>query len=435
MSSAAAVCRVSTWTASRSLRNRGSSRYFGTSASNLAASNFTMPAMSPTMTEGNISSWKVKEGDSFSAGDILLEIETDKAQMDVEAQDDGVIAKILQSDGSKSVKVGSRIAVLAEPGDNLESLELPPDDSSKPASSDKGQQESTPSKPREPSQESSNAPSSESSSSKASGIKDIPGKTQKQTYPLYPSVQHLLHEKGLSKDDANSIPASGPNGRLLKGDVLAYLGKIDKSHPSALSDRLSKLGHLDLSNIKLAAPKDKPTPKENATAPPEPVPELPVHVSLPVSFAAVLATQKRVQESLGILLPLSTFIARATDLANDDLPRSKTAVPSRDELFNEVLGIKEEQRSRGTFNPIVSTLPSVGTARGMRLASKKVDIFDILTGTPAVKKAPVAVGLSGVGGATNVFSVATQKGDERRARVFLERMKTALEAEPGRLVL
>ena len=60
----------------------------------LAAQNFTMPAMSPTMTEGNIAVWKVKEGDKFSTGDILLEIETDKAQMDVEAQDDGIVAKI-----------------------------------------------------------------------------------------------------------------------------------------------------------------------------------------------------------------------------------------------------------------------------------------------------------------------------------------------------
>lgn len=60
----------------------------------LAAQNFNMPALSPTMTEGNIAAWKIKEGDSFSAGDVLLEIETDKAQMDVEAQDDGILAKI-----------------------------------------------------------------------------------------------------------------------------------------------------------------------------------------------------------------------------------------------------------------------------------------------------------------------------------------------------
>lgn len=61
------------------------------------------------MTEGNIASWKIKEGDSFSAGDVLLEIETDKAQMDVEAQDDGILAKITVQDGSKAVQVGTRI--------------------------------------------------------------------------------------------------------------------------------------------------------------------------------------------------------------------------------------------------------------------------------------------------------------------------------------
>jgi pyruvate/2-oxoglutarate dehydrogenase complex dihydrolipoamide acyltransferase (E2) component len=77
------------------------------------------------MTEGNIATWKVKEGDSFVAGDVLLEIETDKAQMDVEAQDDGILAKIIQGDGSKAVQVGTRIAVVAEPGDEISSLEMP----------------------------------------------------------------------------------------------------------------------------------------------------------------------------------------------------------------------------------------------------------------------------------------------------------------------
>lgn len=66
----------------------------------LALTKFQMPAMSPTMTEGGISTWKMKEGDTFAAGDIILEIETDKATMDVEAQDDGVMAKILVSTAS-----------------------------------------------------------------------------------------------------------------------------------------------------------------------------------------------------------------------------------------------------------------------------------------------------------------------------------------------
>ena len=64
------------------------------------------------MSEGNIASWRIKEGDSFTAGDVILEIETDKATMDVEAQDDGLLFKVMQPEGAKGVKVGQRIAVL-----------------------------------------------------------------------------------------------------------------------------------------------------------------------------------------------------------------------------------------------------------------------------------------------------------------------------------
>jgi len=110
-------------------------RPFSNTSSSLAAQNFMMPAMSPTMTEGNISSWKVKEGDSYSTGDVLLEIETDKASMDVEAQEEGIVAKIFSGDGSKGIKVGTRIAVLAEPDDDISSIEIPADDS-KPAKSE-----------------------------------------------------------------------------------------------------------------------------------------------------------------------------------------------------------------------------------------------------------------------------------------------------------
>jgi len=70
---------------------------FRTTPSPSALTKFQMPAMSPTMTEGGIASWKLKEGDTFTTGDVLVEIETDKATIDVEAQDDGVLAKIMVS--------------------------------------------------------------------------------------------------------------------------------------------------------------------------------------------------------------------------------------------------------------------------------------------------------------------------------------------------
>ena len=77
-----------------------------------------MPALSPTMKEGNLAKWLKKEGDLVEAGEIIAEIETDKAIMEVEAVDEGVIAKILVDAGTKNVKVNDLIAIIAEEGEN-----------------------------------------------------------------------------------------------------------------------------------------------------------------------------------------------------------------------------------------------------------------------------------------------------------------------------
>ena len=82
-----------------------------------------MPALSPTMEEGNLAKWLVKEGDQVSSGDVIAEIETDKATMEVEAVDEGTVAKILISEGSEGVKVNSVIALLAEEGEDAKAVQ------------------------------------------------------------------------------------------------------------------------------------------------------------------------------------------------------------------------------------------------------------------------------------------------------------------------
>src|SRR3954452_1177325 len=77
-----------------------------------------MPALSPTMEEGTLAKWLVKEGDKVASGDILAEIETDKATKEFEAVDEGTIAKILVAEGTDGVKVGAPIAILAEDGED-----------------------------------------------------------------------------------------------------------------------------------------------------------------------------------------------------------------------------------------------------------------------------------------------------------------------------
>ena len=82
-----------------------------------------MPALSPTMKEGNLAKWIKKEGDKIKSGDVIAEIETDKATMEVEAVDEGTLGKILVTEGTENVAVNSCIALILEDGEDKKSLE------------------------------------------------------------------------------------------------------------------------------------------------------------------------------------------------------------------------------------------------------------------------------------------------------------------------
>ena len=354
-----------------------------------------------------------------------------------------------QGDGTKGVKVGTRIAVLAEPDDDISSLSIlreesaaapsPQEDTKSGIDSQKSSESQAEAPPSSKGEDTPPSTHSEPPSPKRSS-----GKPTKQTYPLYPSVAQLLHEKGIPSSEADKIPASGPKGRLLKGDVLAYLGTISSSYSSDQSVRIAELGHLDLSNFKIAPPKEMPPlPSTKAAPPPPPEPEPDTEIAVSISFKAVLEVQKRIQDTLGITLPLSTFIARATEVANDDLPLSKSYQLTASELFNQVLGFDKvnSKVSRGSFTPQITALPST-PFKARPGPIKKPDIIDLLTNkSPTASARGLRVPAAGLmagseqGAATNVFSVSVSKGEEKRARVFLERVKTILQVEPGRLVL
>jgi len=376
------------------------------------------------MTEGNIANWKVKEGESFSAGDVLLEIETDKASMDVEAQDDGILMKIMQGDGSKGVQVGTRIGVIAEPGDDISQLEIPADEQStqKKEAKEEPQQSATPEQP-----------SQQQRQPRKSGEKAPP-----QKYPLYPSVAHLLKEHKLDESAISEMIPTGPGGRLLKGDVLAYLGTVSPSRPEEIMKRFNHNSHLDLSNIKIAVPKVAPK-AEKAPVQEVPVPE-DLLVSLPVSLAAVIEVRKKLEDTLGTFVPLSTFLERAAEVANDELPLPSNYKPTADELFNQVMGLNKvgPRSSRGRYLPQIAALPPSSFTGVAPKPKAKVDIIDFLA-TSNKKSVPktrkVSPGQSGVSTGTNFFSLMVPKEEEKRAKIFLQRMKAVLETEPGRLVL
>lgn len=198
-----------------------------------------MPAMSPTMEKGGIVNWKFKPGDTFQAGDVLLEVETDKAQIDVEAQDDGQMVKILVQDGTKDINVGTTIAYLAEPDDDITQLGVPKDtkDDASTAAAKEAEPLEKGSKPSD---------------------NDITKSQDKETWTmvdsgkLLPSVAILCAQSGISEQEAREkIAGSGFQGKILKGDVLAYLNKIPRESVDKISQYVSKNSKLDLSNIEL----------------------------------------------------------------------------------------------------------------------------------------------------------------------------------------
>ncbi|KAG5977465.1 hypothetical protein E4U56_007768 [Claviceps arundinis] len=447
---AGAACRAS----ARLVGNRGVYRGFTSSARCLAAQNFSMPALSPTMTEGNIATWKVKEGETYSAGDVLLEIETDKANMDVEAQEDGIVMKIMAQDGAKAIQVGTRIAVLAEAGDDIKTLEIPED--AKP-------QQSTEASSAPPPAEERGSPESaqdKQSSPKTSTSGSTNNEVHEQRYPLMPSVETLVHQNGLSKDVVSRIKPTGPNGRLLKGDVLAHLGSISADSPAAVSSFFKKLSKLDLSNIKTAVAKPLPVGVD-AKAEAEAAEKAAVkaaktirtEIHVPVSLAKVVELQERIQRTLGVFMPLSTFISRAAEIANDKLPPTKRK-PTANELFDQVLGLNKvkgkgaARSTRGTYVPqlVVVTGSTDHYGRPLRKA-KKPDVLDMLISNPKRKSSSSsssskAVHLgravskgSSVSSNDARFKLTVPEEDEDRASMCLERFKAVLEEEPERLVV
>jgi pyruvate dehydrogenase complex dihydrolipoamide acetyltransferase long form len=164
-----------------------------------------MPALSPTMTQGNIARWKVQEGDEVRAGDSVAEIETDKATMEFESQEDGYVAKICVGDGAQNVPVGAIVAVMVEEKEHVGAFAsyVPPAVNA--AATDAA---TTPTQ----------SPSS-STSSLTSSTTTV--RTDESGGRMWPSVRRLLAESGI---DPLAITPTGPRGMLVKGDVLAAMG-------------------------------------------------------------------------------------------------------------------------------------------------------------------------------------------------------------------
>ncbi|MDA5094417.1 pyruvate dehydrogenase complex dihydrolipoamide acetyltransferase [Aliiroseovarius sp. KMU-50] len=167
-----------------------------------------MPALSPTMEEGTLAKWLVKEGDTVQSGDLLAEIETDKATMEFEAVDEGVIGKILVADGTEAVKVNSPIAILVEEGEEVGEVAA--------------------SAPAAPAAEAEAAPAAAPAA--AAPAAPAPQAADGSRIFASPLARRIAADKGL---DLSQIAGSGPKGRIVKADVEGATATAPAAVPAA----------------------------------------------------------------------------------------------------------------------------------------------------------------------------------------------------------
>jgi pyruvate dehydrogenase E2 component (dihydrolipoamide acetyltransferase) len=173
------------------------------------ATNILMPALSPTMTEGTLTRWLKKEGEDVRAGDVIAEIETDKATMEVEAVDEGVLGRILVADGTEGVKVNEPIAILVDQGEAVPSAAPAP---AKPTPAAPKQEAKAPEPPPRPA-----PPQSGNGHDAAAGERIF----------VSPLARRMAKQAGL---DIAGLKGSGPNGRIVKADIE---GALQKGAPAA----------------------------------------------------------------------------------------------------------------------------------------------------------------------------------------------------------
>ncbi len=156
-----------------------------------------MPALSPTMEEGTLAKWLVKEGDTVASGDLLAEIETDKATMEFEAVDEGVIGKILVAEGTEGVKVNTAIALIGEEGEDF---------SAAPAAAPAAEEAAPAAEDEAPAPATASADAPPAAPANADGNRVFAS----------PLARRIAKDKGL---DLSAIEGSGPHGRIVKADV------------------------------------------------------------------------------------------------------------------------------------------------------------------------------------------------------------------------
>ncbi len=286
-----------------------------------------MPALSPTMTEGTLAKWVVKEGDSISAGDVIAEIETDKATMEVEAVDEGTIGKIIVSEGSEGVAVNSVIALLLEEGEDAAAL------ANYTASAAGGAapapQEAPPS-----------AVAAAEQKTAAPAANALPAEKTGGRIFASPLARRIAQQEGL---ELSLLKGSGPKGRIVKADVEAALaagtGKALPATATPAADKAAapaKAASATLSKDQVAAMAGnapyteiahtsmRKTIAKRLTEAKQDIPHF--YLTIDCELDKLLATRKELNgKAEGLKISVNDFIIRATALALQKVPTANAS--------------------------------------------------------------------------------------------------------------
>ena len=303
-----------------------------------------MPALSPTMEEGTLSRWLVKEGDEVKSGDVIAEIETDKATMEVEAVDEGRVGKILVEGGTEGVKVNAVIAMLLEEGEDESALESAQSSASqKPAPKDegKGKEPKSSETPAERSesrgreQDKNEAPDRAKSASGSSSQKGEGSRLKAS-----PLAKRMAQLEGL---DLSDLEGSGPNGRIVKRDVEAAISQgvsraskkdaAPETKSAASAPAKAEPGKISVASLNLEegsyeiVPLDgmRKTIARRMTASFRDVPHFPLSIDLELDALLKLRSELNAKAPEGVKVSVNDMLIRACALALIRVPESNAS--------------------------------------------------------------------------------------------------------------
>ncbi|AEI37610.1 pyruvate dehydrogenase complex dihydrolipoamide acetyltransferase [Zymomonas mobilis] len=327
-----------------------------------------MPALSPTMTEGTLAKWLVKEGDTVKAGDILAEIETDKAIMEFETVDAGIIAKILVPEGTENVAVGQVIAVMAEAGEDVKSV----------ADSAKSAAESSPA--QEKAEASDGALSMDAALEKAiSNAKqaaDSPIFQNSENLPAPNRIKASPLAKRLAKNnnvDLSKISGTGPHGRIVKADIDAFIRQSSPISSPNITVSGEALKHatphetVKLSNMRRVIARRLTESKQT-------IPH--IYLTVDVKLDALLALRSELNEVFSeknIKISVNDMLIKAQALALRAVPKVNVGFDG-----DQMLQFSRADISVAVSIPGGLITPILKNADGKKLSDLSVEMKDLI---------------------------------------------------------